>query len=61
MPIEHNDGEPRVAAYLTENLRITPFARWGNCSLCGGSNMMDARFCNWCGIELKGCDDNAAD
>lgn len=61
MRLIDEDGDVVVVAYLIENPRITPFSRWGDCSLCGGSNMMGARFCNWCGIKLWEDDDNADD
>lgn len=54
----HTDVAPVRHARLTETGLDEAWCSWGDCTACGGSNMMGAIYCNWCGAKLDGGADN---
>lgn len=34
------------------------YCEWGDCSVCGGKNVMAATHCNWCGAKLDGTEES---
>lgn len=30
------------------------WCEWGYCTNCNGANIIDAKYCNWCGAKLSG-------
>ena len=48
------EAELVVHAELESTGMDEAWCEWGNCTSCGNSNYINAKYCNWCGAKLRG-------
>ena len=59
--IPTSDVTPVAHGHLVSTGMDELFAEFGNCTKCGGENIIKAKFCNWCGAKMDGEEKSASD
>ena len=48
------DVAPVVHGHIVSDGMDELYAEFGECTKCGGDNIVTAEFCNWCGAKMDG-------